>query len=245
MKKYFFLLIVILMILGFTHTLGEKVVLTLAGSSKYAPIHRVVTDDNKMALTFNVNAYDENIERILKKLKEFEVKSTFFLTEELIKESPELVRKIYLSGHQIGWLAFGENHIDQLTMKYITQKIEEISLQLEQNIGVGLEVLRPEKDYNDTLLVTCKNLKIHCVVWDVNSNDNKEIGINDIVQRVKLGSQKGSIILFNSEGKYTLEAVSILLKDLRDDNIALVSLNNLLYKDKYDITIDGEQVKKR
>lgn len=243
MKKYFLLFIVMLMILGLTHTLGEKVVMTLAGSSKHTPIHRVETGDNNMALTFNVET-NQGITEILNKLKEYDVKSTFFLTEEVIKENPDLVRKIYLSGHQIGWLAFGEKNMDELTLKYITERIEDVSLQLEQNIGVGLEVLRPQKGHNDTLLVASKNLGIHCVLWDVDSNSTREIGIDDIVQRVKLGSQKGSIVLFSSEGKYTIDAVSILLHDFREDNVGLVPLKELLYKDKYQINTQGEQIKR-
>lgn len=150
--------------------------------------------------------------------------------------------KIYLLGHQIGWLILDTNLMEE-SLKNLMEKIEAISNKLQKNIGIGLEVLRPIS-YNDTLLVACKNLGIFCVLWDIYSRDQREIGTNDIVRRVKSLSQKGSIILFNVEGRYTTGAVSILLENFKEDKVTIVPLSGLLHKEKYKITSSGEQIKR-
>ncbi|SES65340.1 polysaccharide deacetylase family protein [Anaerobranca gottschalkii] len=242
MKKYFLIFVVMLMILGLTYTLGEKIILTLVGGDMYVPIMRVNTEENKLAFTFNVT-HEGDISELLKLLKQYNIKSTIFVTENMILDDT-LVEKILLEGHQIGLLAFTDKNIETLTINQIVEELKDITETFQRIGGEELEILRTF-EYNSTVSAACKSLGIKYVLWDVDSNDVKEIGVNDIVQRINYNVKGGSIVVFNTSCKYTFSAIRILLESQLIDEYQIVSLKELLYHDNYYINAFGEQIRKR
>jgi peptidoglycan/xylan/chitin deacetylase (PgdA/CDA1 family) len=242
MKKYFFIFIVILMILGLTYSLGEKIILTLVGGDMYVPIMRVKTEENKLAFTFNVLREDD-LGELLNLLKQYNIKSTIFLTENMILDN-SLVEMILLEGHQIGLLAFNNRNIESMTPNQIIEELKNISQTFQGIGGERIEIVRT-LEYKGTVSAACKTLGIKYILWDVDSKDVKEVGVNDIVERINYHVKGGSIVVFNTSYKYTFPAIRMLLESSLIDEYQIVSLKELLYHDNYYINSFGEQVRKR
>ncbi len=81
-------------------------------------------------------------------------------------------------------------------------------------------------------------------IWDGDSLDWKEYGVNDEIKRVlehkALGN--GSIILFHNDAKYTPDALDSILKGLKEKGYEIVPISELIYKDDYYMNHEGRQI---
>ena len=80
----------------------EKIIQTSAtNSKKMLPIYNVQTEEKKVAFTMNCAWNADDIDSILKTLKENETTITFFMVGDWIEKFPEAVKKIHEAGHEI------------------------------------------------------------------------------------------------------------------------------------------------
>ncbi|QNO13642.1 polysaccharide deacetylase family protein [Alkalicella caledoniensis] len=239
MKKYFLLFMVMVMILGLTYSAGERVVMTLAGESKFIPISRVKINE-KISLTFNIYKIDDELFAILDTLDKNNVTATFYITKTLIEDNPETISKINEIGSEVGLLAFNQIKIKNLTRKMIKEELYSVSQKLEQTTGKKLKTIRPEGTVNQEIIYVAEEMGIFTVLWDLDSNDMKAIGVSDIVERVRSGATEGSIILFNT-GIYTPDAINIIIRYLQEESYIICSVENMIYIENYTVNINGEQ----
>lgn len=74
---------------------------TASAQAKLLPIYNVDTKENKVALTMNCAWNADDIDVILKILKDNNVKITFFIVGDWMDKYPDSVKKIYDEGHEI------------------------------------------------------------------------------------------------------------------------------------------------
>ena len=78
------------------------------------------------------------------------------------------------------------------------------------------------------------------------SLDWKDYGVESIVNTVlnhkHLGD--GSIILCHNGAKYTAEALEQLITGLKEKGYTLVTMSELIYKDNYEMDVEGRQHQK-
>lgn len=68
----------------------------------------------------------------------------------------------------------------------------------------------------------------------------KKVGIyNRVVGKV----QNGSIVLFHNDADHTPEALPRILETLKGEGYEFVFINDLIYKENYEIKPDGTQYK--
>lgn len=78
------------------------------------------------------------------------------------------------------------------------------------------------------------------------SLDWKDYGVDSILNTVlnhkHLGN--GSIILCHNGAKYTASALEQLITSLKEKGFTFVTMSELIYKDNYDIDVEGRQHQK-
>jgi peptidoglycan/xylan/chitin deacetylase (PgdA/CDA1 family) len=102
----------------------------------------------------------------------------------------------------------------------------------------------PYGEYNDNTIKILRELNYYPIQWSVDSLDWQNLSASQLINRVvnnkKLNS--GSIILFHNDGKYTPEALDIIIKSLKEKQYKLVKISDLIY-DNYNIDMCGMQLK--
>lgn len=85
---------------------------------------------------------------------------------------------------------------------------------------------------------------IFTTVYNVDSLDWKDYGVNDILTRVVESDKlnNGAIILMHNGAKYTADALEAVITGLQDKGYEIVPISQLIYKDKYHMKADGTQV---
>ncbi len=210
--------------------------------SRLLPIYSVETDEKKVAVTFNCAWGAEDIPEILAVLESYEAKATFFILGQWAKENPTAVKMIAEAGHEIG--THSNTHPDMA--KISTEEVkDEIfrSCELIEKAGGGKPKLfrAPSGSYSSELIKTASETGFMTIQWDVDSRDWKDKTAGEMVESVTKNVGKGSIVLFHSGKKNTLEALPQILEILKNGGYEFVKVSDLIYKENYTIDHKGRQ----
>ena len=139
---------------------------------------------NEIALTYDDGPNDIVTERLLELLAEHNVRATFFLIGNFVRQRPQIVRAIAASGHLIGnhtmthpWLAW------QSTAR-IRQELAGCNAILEDTLGVPIRYFRaPHGARRPVVLRIARELGLIPVQWNIIPKDWQPIGAAEIAAR--------------------------------------------------------------
>ena len=206
------------------------------------PIHKVHTEEKKIALSFDIAWGESNIKDILNTLDENEVKSTFFLVGSWIDGNEELVKEMNEKGHDIGNHSNTHANMKELTESDLVDELEVTSNKIESITGKKPNIYRPPFGAVDKeSLNICETLGYKVVKWDIDSLDWKEIGPNHVIDKVLKDIEPGSIVLFHGNVNNSKQYLETIIKELRKDGYEIVTVSELIYDENYEIDSNGVQ----
>jgi peptidoglycan/xylan/chitin deacetylase (PgdA/CDA1 family) len=194
--------------------------------------------EKKTVLTFDDGPSPEYTPVILDILRDRGVKAVFFLTGRQAEKHPEIVRRIYDEGHEIGNHTY--SHVNLVFLKEEEWK-EEI-LRGEQAIAkiIGRKpgLFRPPRClFNEKMRRFLLERGDRIILWSVSAADWLPLGQNFVSWRVRRFAKPGSIILFHDGGalvksygghrEHTVKSLQIVIDSLRADGYEFTSLGNL------------------
>jgi polysaccharide deacetylase family sporulation protein PdaB len=188
---------------------------------------------------------NDDTEQLIKILGEYKVPATFFVVGAWVDKYPESVKALSDAGHQIQNHSNTHPHMPQLSREQMRDEIESCNKKIADVTGVTPTLLRPPYgDYDNALIEVMDSLKMHTIQWDVDSLDWKDSATPDsICKRVTSKVKNGSIVLFHNDADHTPEALPTILKCLKEEGYEFVFIEDLIYKDNYEIIHDGTQCK--
>ena len=197
---------------------------------KLKPLYQVRTREKKITLTFDISWGHVRPGPVLDQLKKYNVKATFFLSGPWAKYHPEIVRRIQAEGHDIQ--SHGHKHVDfsGLSREHVKENILAADAILTQLTGRKPSFIRPPNgDYNDIAIETARELGYTVVIWSVDSLDWKNIGVEQITDRV-LKARSGDIVLLHASDtcQQTDQALPAIIEGLRAQGYQLVTLPELI-----------------
>lgn len=219
-------LTVLIIIAGLTESSGAY----FGAERKMFPVHSALTEENYVALTFDIEYGNDKTEGILEILKEFEADATFFVTGRWAESFKDKTKKI-AENFEIGTHSYTHPHMTNISygeclneLKISKEKIEEITKK-------KVTLFRaPYGEYDKQVLSIAQSLNLKAIRWDVDSYDWKLIPSKDIIKRVLEKTRGGSIILFHSNSDDILDFLPIILQTLKDRGYGFKSVSDLIYK---------------
>ena len=209
------------------------------------PVYYVGTDKKQVAISFDAAWGADKTEKIIEICNEFNVKATFFLVGFWVEKYPEMVKKIYGNGFEIG--THSNTHPDMTKLSHEDQKLElSTCMNLIKKItNQDVKIFRPPYGaYNDSLITAAQELGLTTVQWDVDSLDWKGLSAMEINNRVLNGVKNGSIILCHNNSDHILDALPIMLDRLQKRGYTITPVGDLLIKGDYIIDNNGMQTAK-
>lgn len=198
-------------------------------------VTRVDTKDKVVALTFD-DGPSQKVDDILSILNSQNVKATFFLIGNEIKQHPEETKKLISAGQGIGNHTYSHKRMIFKTPSYIKEEIEETdSLIREMGYKEPIQFRPPN---GKKLILLPYYLKKHnrkTILWDFEPNSYPEINLSSdkIVQYVVNNVTPGSIILlhpmYDSKGT-TIGAIKGIIEGLKSKGYEFKTVNELLEK---------------
>jgi peptidoglycan/xylan/chitin deacetylase (PgdA/CDA1 family) len=182
---------------------------------------------SEIALTYDDGPNDIVTERLLDVLAQHNVRATFFLIGNFVRERPQIARAIAAAGHLIGnhtmthpWLAW------QSTAR-IRQEVAGCNALLEDTLGFPIRYFRaPHGARRPAVLSIACSLGLTPVQWNIITKDWLPIGAEEIAARAVRGitqkqrQNRASNIVLHDGGQDglgqprlpTVEATKILLQ---------------------------------
>ena len=212
-------------------------------SKRLLPIYNVKTDEKKIAISFDAAWGNEETQELIDILKEYNVRTTFFVVGAWVDKYPDSVKALAAAGHEVCNHSDSHPHMPKLSQEEMTKQITSCNEKIKAITGVSPPLFRaPYGDYNNTLISTVNGLKMYPIQWNVDSLDWKDPTPQQIEERVLSKVVPGSIVLFHNGAKNTPTALPVILKTLQSQGYSIVPVSQLILKDNYTIDVAGMQI---
>lgn len=236
-------IVIILLLIMFLGIYVAKRNNSVFNSSNKLPIYSVETNEKKIAITFDSTWGENNTEEILKILKKYDAKATFFLLGRWIEDFNIEAKAINNEGHEIGNHSYKHSDFTKVSKEEMIKEINKGDEAIKKITGSIPALFRvPSGAYNDYAIDTINNNNHICIQWDVDSIDWKNQGEEVEYNRVMKKVRPGSIILFHNGAKYTPKTLERVLSKLSSQGYKFVCVSDLIYKSDYIIDINGKQI---
>ena len=153
-------------------------------------------NEHAVYLTFDDGPIPESTPFILKTLREFNIKATFFMVGENVLRHHDLYNQIVAEGHQIGNHTF--NHIGALKHRVISYVLNTN----QANDIIHAHLFRPPHGWMRPSEYWWLHRTYDVIMWDLVTRDySKWLSAEDVVKNVKKYARNGSIITFHDSLK--------------------------------------------
>ena len=208
------------------------------------PIYSVKTDENKVALTMNCAWNADDIDSILETLNKKNVKITFFIVGDWIEKFPDAVKKIYEAGHEIGTHSDTHPHVNNLSYEKNVEQLARSNEKIEKITGKKADLYRaPYGEYNDTVIKSAKDNGYYTIQWSLDTLDYTGLTGEEMWNRLNGKIKIGDIILMHNGTEHTADSLEYLINKIKEKNLEIVKVSDLIYKDNYYIDNTGMQIK--
>lgn len=220
-------------------------VVTVLAQGRLVPIYAVDTPEKIIAFSFDATWGSTRTPKILQILDDYELKTTFFLTNIWLKEYPQLAKEISERGHEIGLHTANHPCLTDLGKEKISEELVKNAELITEITAQKPNLFRPPFGaYNNLVINTAADLDFITIQWSVDSLDWQNLSAKAMFERVKQKIHPGAIVLFHNDGENTPEALKLLLPYLQKEGYQIVPISKLIYNENYYIDQQGIQKQK-
>lgn len=181
-----------------------------------------------VAITFDDGPHEKLTPPLLDLLDTLGVKASFFLVGSMAEKNPELVRTIRSRGHTVANHSHTHRSCLSLSGEELEVDIRECSAVLEGITSSPVRFFRPPGGKFDRKTVdSVRKNGMKLVLWDINSRDYTGVSPSFIADRVVRKAVPGSILLFHSGVKATIDALPEIVSRLRKNGFEFVTLDEM------------------
>jgi peptidoglycan/xylan/chitin deacetylase (PgdA/CDA1 family) len=182
-----------------------------------------------VALTFDDGPHPKNTPRLLDMLRERNVRATFYVVGQNVKEFPEIVRRIAEEGHEIGNHSYTHKNLQKLSDAAVRQELEKTRVAIKEAAGVEPLTMRPPYGAFSTRQRewAFQEFGYPAVMWSVDPLDWKRPGPSVVADRIIKGAGNGAIILAHDLHAQTVDAMPKTLDGLRERGFRFVTMSQL------------------
>ncbi|WP_314587258.1 polysaccharide deacetylase family protein [Paenibacillus terrigena] len=194
-----------------------------------------------VALTFDDGPDPRQTPEILKLLKQYEAKGTFFVMGKKVTAHPELLKRESDEGHEIANHTYNHLYFNtNVSSQKLGDEIDATSDAIMKVSGSRPHLFRPPGGFYNERMIKMAKEKGYLVIlwsWHQDTKDWRSPGVSYIVRKVLNNVRGGDIILFHDsvEGSgrsQTVEALKIILPELKERGYKFVTVSQLIQNTK-------------
>src|SRR6266849_5774670 len=210
--------------------------------------------NKKIALSFDDGPDPEWTPKILDVLKEKSVPGVFFVIGNMANQRPDILKREYAEGHEIGNHTFTHPKFDDnITHTEIRWQLNLTERLIESTLGAKSILFRPpygidhQPEYAEEVAQLPYPQELGYLIVgqridpdDWSQRDGKPIPAKEIVESVLRQADKGNIVLLHDGGgdrSQTLAALPQIIDALRADGYQLVSVSDLIGKTRAQVML--------
>jgi len=181
-----------------------------------------------VALTFDDGPSGIFTERLLDGLYDRGAKGTFLLCGYRIAQYPELARRIFAEGHEIGLHGYSHKTMKGMSRRAIAQEIMDTEALLPE--GCRARFLRPPGGFlSDPVVEVAEARGLPILKWSVDPRDwatNDAVAIETaVLERIR----DGDIVLLHDMSESSVSAALAIVDQLLEEDFEFVTVSELVY----------------
>ena len=210
---------------SFSYTVPLRFQGAIVDAAKLAPEQKVI------ALTFDDGPWPESTGQVLDILKKNQIKGTFFLIGQNVKNYPGLVKREIAEGHVIGnhtwhhWYQF-------LNPQAAAYEIDHTADLIYQVTGIKTNLFRPPGGImHNGVASYARNSKYAIIRWSSDSVDYSHPAVPKLINNVFRKAKPGGIVLMHDGGgnrSKTVQALPEIIANFRKQGYRFVTIPELL-----------------
>ncbi|GAC1467701.1 MAG: hypothetical protein NVS2B14_13750 [Chamaesiphon sp.] len=196
-------------------------------------------NDKVIALTFDDGPWPRSTEQVLSILKQHNIKATFFLIGQNVKNYPQLAIKDVAEGHVIANHTWSHSY-SHFSPDGAAREIEDTAALIYKTTGVTTTIFRPPggllhngpADY-------AKKQKYFISLWSADSRDWQGVTVPKLIDNVLKEAHPGGIVLMHDGGgnrSHTVEALPTIIAKLKNRGYSFVTVPELLDLEDKELT---------
>lgn len=192
----------------------------------------------EVALTFDDAPDDQFTPLVLDVLKREGIQATFFVVGNRVEAHPEVVKRIVEEGHLLGNHSYNHANLPKISDAEFREQVNKTDKLISQYTGYIPNIIRPPYgsiSEGQIQWLASQGKKI--INWNVDSLDWKGLTPEQVETNVLAHIKPGAIILHHSGGgkgedlSCTVDALPRIINQLRNDQVKLVTVSELLELD--------------
>jgi len=208
----------------------------LGPEASEAPICQGAELNKQVALTFDDGPHPYYTSQILRLLKQYDARATFFVLGEHADRYPELIRKLVDSGQEVENHSFTHLRFPSGDHQAWQRELERTELELDLLGCPDHGLFRPPfSDYSQDLLQFLSHIRQRLVLWSVDGADWREPDPLAIAVNVLSQVRPGAIVILHDSDETgaadrtpTVEALGLILPALQARGYTFVTVSELL-----------------
>lgn len=180
-----------------------------------------------VAITFDDGPNPSTTNVMLDALEENYAKATFFVLGSNAKEYPDVVKREYESGMEVGTHTYSHTQLTTLTGDALDKEVSDSVDAIEKADGAKPALMRPPYgSYNKEVLATVKEHGLCCVNWSLDTEDWKTKNA-DATYKMVMTAVDGDVVLLHDIHEYNVDAVKRFVPDLIEKGFQLVTVSEM------------------
>lgn len=198
-------------------------------------IYEVNLKDNRkvIALTFDDGPWENTTLQVLDILKENNIKATFFVVGQHVKNHPQLTKQIVAEGHALGNHTWSHQY-DHYNPAGAARELNETADLIYKLTGAKTSLFRPPAGIlNNGLVTYAQQQKYAVIMWSADSKDwhSRKTTEEGLIDNVLQAAKPGGIVLLHDGGgdrSKTVQALPKLIAELKKRGYEFVTVPELL-----------------
>ncbi|MFA4016677.1 MAG: hypothetical protein RUDDFDWM_001787 [Candidatus Fervidibacterota bacterium] len=201
----------------------------------YSVVSHHAEADKLVALTFDDGPDPRWTPLVLEALKQYKVRATFFIIGKQAELYPELVKRIYSEGHELGNHTYSHpKHMQKESFEELRKEIERCNEVIERITGVRPKLFRPPMGLLNYLIHTAAQVEgLTVVYWTVSADHQDAPTPQAMVERVMRLIHPFAIILMHDgrtkERWKDVKALPMIIEGLKKRGYQFVTVSELLH----------------
>jgi len=184
-------------------------------------------NEKLVALTFDDGPSATITPQILKTLRKYDAKATFFVMGQHAKQHPLILQQIAKDGHAIGNHSW--SHPPKVSAKKAVAEVDETQKVIKKVLDQPTQLFRPPYGMRGALFHQALKRDYAVIMWTASSADTGTKKSEDVYQNCK-SCNPGDIILFHDslDKQHTANALPRILESLSKKGYKFVTVPELL-----------------
>ncbi|MDQ7827294.1 MAG: polysaccharide deacetylase family protein [Candidatus Eremiobacteraeota bacterium] len=185
----------------------------------------------EVALTFDDGPHRLFTPQLIRLLKKYEVKATFFFVGKMAEKHKDLVRALTAEGHEVENHSFHHVNLTKIPKEEIEVEWLACNEVLKSITGREPKFCRPPGgDYDDEVIQAAARCGLTTVLWTDDPGDYARPGKEKIEDRVLANIDNGGIILLHDGVQQTINILPDIIEHLKKRGYKFITITEMAHE---------------